>query len=51
LILSLIFGVKSKGPILFGLSALLLILFALAASYITASMSVRVDSMVALRYE
>jgi predicted lysophospholipase L1 biosynthesis ABC-type transport system permease subunit len=47
----LLFGVTPIDPITFGSVALLLILIALAACYIPARRAMRVDPMVALRYE
>jgi predicted permease len=48
---SLLFGVKPGDPLAYTLSALLLILVALAGAYIPAWRTTRVDPMVALRYE
>jgi ABC-type antimicrobial peptide transport system permease subunit len=47
----LVFGISPSDPITFSLAAGLLILFALAASLGPALKAMRIDPMVALRYE
>jgi putative ABC transport system permease protein len=51
LISSLLFGVGSSDPITFGSVAALLMVFALVGCYVPARRAMRVDPMVALRYE
>ena len=47
----LVFGISPADPLTFSAAAALLILFALAASFIPARRAMKVDPMVALRYE
>jgi ABC-type antimicrobial peptide transport system permease subunit len=48
---SLLFSISASDPATFGTVALLLVIVALPACYIPALRAVRVDPMVALRYE
>jgi putative ABC transport system permease protein len=47
----LLFGVNSADPLTFAATALLILVIALAASLIPALRAIKVDPMVALRYE
>jgi putative ABC transport system permease protein len=48
---SMLFGVKATDPLTYGAVITLLVAAALAASYIPARRAMRVDPMIALRYE
>ena len=51
LMANMLFGVSTTDPLTFGSVAILLILVSLAACYIPARRAMRVDPMIALRYE
>jgi ABC-type antimicrobial peptide transport system permease subunit len=47
----LLYGVRPRDPVSFAVSSVLVILIALVASYIPARRAMRVDPIIALRYE
>jgi putative ABC transport system permease protein len=51
LLTSMLFGVKATDPATYAVVVTLIVLAALAASYIPARRAMRVDPMIALRYE
>jgi putative ABC transport system permease protein len=51
LLSSMLFGVKATDPLTYGAVIALLVFAALAASYIPARRAMRVNPMIALRYE
>jgi len=51
LMASLVYGVKSMDPLIYGSSTLVALLVALAATLIPAQKAARVNPMAALRYE
>jgi putative ABC transport system permease protein len=48
---SLLFGVGQADPVTYGLTALALVIVALAASYVPARRATRIDPLTALRTE